>query len=186
MQRNQHGAHSLGVGVGVVDEVRSADVGESADDVSSQMSPDPWLVRILHLITYILRLPTGAECDLAFSHAQTLGRVIHALCLEAEREMMATQPASGVPVDLPLHVQRVLALAFFGMKPPEIAARLNLSPKTVTSYLRDAASQLGVSGTENAVREAFRRRLLLFDNAEALLGLPPISLPPMENLPQRE
>lgn len=191
MRRNQHGAHSLGVEVVVgevtVDRARSADVGASVGNMPAQMALDPWRMRVLQMVASILRLPTSAESNVEYSHAQALRRIIHALCLELDFAMMRQQPGSELPVDLPMHVRNVLTLASLGMKQREIAAQLSLSPKTVMSYLRDAASQLGVSGTENAVREAFRRRLLLFENADARFGLPDDILPlPVDDPPQRE
>lgn len=187
MRRNQHGAHTQGVEVveGVVGSVRSADAGANADGAPSQMALDPWLMRVLQVIAYILRLPTGSGEDVELGHALALRRVIHVFCLELDREMMRQQPASDLPIDLSMQVRNVLTLAFLRMKPPEIAARLGRSPRTVTSYLRDAARLLGVSGTENAVKEAFVRRLLLFDDIETLLGLP--AFPPHQvNEPSQE
>jgi DNA-binding CsgD family transcriptional regulator len=78
--------------------------------------------------------------------------------LEAQ---MRQQPATvAVPFGLTAREREVLGLVAEGLTDPEVAERLFLSPRTVSSHLTSIYTKLGVSSRTAATRIAVEQRLL--------------------------
>jgi DNA-binding NarL/FixJ family response regulator len=110
---------------------------------------------------FVLKLSSGEELVKAISEVLHGHKYMSAALTDQVLELMA-HPAKAARTELSSRQKEVLRLIVNGHRMKEIAAHLNLSPRTVETIKYEMMRDLNVHSTTELVRHAIEHQLVVF------------------------